>query len=678
MYKWLVILSVIIISALCGLTLLGYHSVRLWAKGAQGARLGEFAAVAEQVREDVKRKLETFIEKEQQRPYTDYLYYYALDNVANAQDVNEQQMMLLRSPIGTRLAYGNFQIEPDWQINTHYYRGEQPAQSEELSNYLKNVRSNVLPALKGQKEFLQRANEPITTLKEKEGQVQTTGAVVSSKSLPAAVDNLRVQTYPIEALQKAPQQTQVVQQQKEVAYYNVAQNTQTRNYGLQKEQADLVTPQPPLQPSSAMGITGGIKKLEEARQRSVQTLADESKDKAGYQQMLQEVAVREIKAEENTKLDTDKVQVRIEPFVPIVVAGGDLKDSLFGGQVFLLRHVQIENRHFIQGFKLNEKQLLDDVNDSAGRFMRRGMTYELAKVQNPAAAYSAILDFGFGSFILNIMETDPAWIGRQIAQIRMWYFSIVAVVSVAAAGGLASLWRNVREQVKLAQKKDDFISAVSHELRTPLTSIRMYSEMLDRDWVKSPEKQKQYYTSLRQESERLSRLIENVLDFSRIQKGRKTYNFRVGQIDKCVESVVEMMRPYASQNGFKIVLECNANTETSFDSDTVTQIVVNLIDNAVKYARDAEDKTIYVRTQNRDGFILIEVEDRGPGIPHHQQKKVFEEFYRVEAENTRQTQGMGLGLALVRRFAEAHNGFVEILSAKPTGSLFRVALAAQS
>jgi signal transduction histidine kinase len=299
-------------------------------------------------------------------------------------------------------------------------------------------------------------------------------------------------------------------------------------------------------------------------------------------------------------------------------------------------------------------------------------------VQNPAAAYSAILDFGFGSFILNIMETDPAWIGRQIAQIRMWYFSIVAVVSVAAAGGLASLWRNVREQVKLAQKKDDFISAVSHELRTPLTSIRMYSEMLDRDWVKSPEKQKQYYTSLRQESERLSRLIENVLDFSRIQKGRKTYNFRVGQIDKCVESVVEMMRPYASQNGFKIVLECNANTETSFDSDTVTQIVVNLIDNAVKYARDAEDKTIYVRTQNRDGFILIEVEDRGPGIPHHQQKKVFEEFYRVEAENTRQTLGMGLGLALVRRFAEAHNGFVEILSAKPTGSLFRVALAAQS
>jgi signal transduction histidine kinase len=276
------------------------------------------------------------------------------------------------------------------------------------------------------------------------------------------------------------------------------------------------------------------------------------------------------------------------------------------------------------------------------------------------------------------METDPAWIARQIRHIRLWYLSIVAVVVAAATGGLVSLWRNVREQVRLAQKKDDFISAVSHELRTPLTSIRMYSEMLDKDWVKSPEKQRQYYTNLRQESERLSRLIDNVLDFSRIQKGRKTYNFRVGRIDKCVDGVVEMMRPYAAQNGFKIILECNANAETSFDSDTVTQIVVNLLDNAVKYARDAEDKSIYVRTQSRDGFVLIEVEDRGPGIPHQQRKKVFEEFYRVEAENTRQTQGMGLGLALVKRFAEAHNGFVEILSAKPSGSLFRVGLAAQA
>jgi len=117
--------------------------------------------------------------------------------------------------------------------------------------------------------------------------------------------------------------------------------------------------------------------------------------------------------------------------------------------------------------------------------------------------------------------------------------------------------------------------------------------------------------------------------------------------------------------------------QMAFDSDAVTQIAVNLLDNAVKYARNAEDKTITVRTRSDEKFTLIEVEDHGPGVPHRQQKKIFEQFYRSGAEATRETTGTGLGLTLVKKFAQAHNGFVEILSAKPTGAIFRVALADQ-
>jgi signal transduction histidine kinase len=138
-----------------------------------------------------------------------------------------------------------------------------------------------------------------------------------------------------------------------------------------------------------------------------------------------------------------------------------------------------------------------------------------------------------------------------------------------------------------------------------------------------------------------------------------------------------MMMPYAAQSGFSIKMEIGQLEQMAFDGDAVTQIVINLLDNAIKYARDAEDKTITVRTRTNGQFISIEVEDHGPGVPHRQRKKIFEEFYRSGAEATRETVGTGLGLALVKKFAQAHNGFVEIINAKPTGAIFRVALAAQ-
>jgi signal transduction histidine kinase len=213
----------------------------------------------------------------------------------------------------------------------------------------------------------------------------------------------------------------------------------------------------------------------------------------------------------------------------------------------------------------------------------------------------------------------------------------------------------------------------------------MYSEMLEKNWVKSQDKLAEYYRNMRQESERLSRLVENVLDFARLQKGRRRYTFQLGNLNDCVAEVVEMMRPYAQQHGFVIQTRLEPTGQTPFDKDAVTQIVVNLIDNAVKYAACAADKTIAVHTRGEEGFTIIEVEDRGPGVPHRQRTKVFEEFYRFEGKpagkETKQTQsqttGTGLGLTLVKRFAEAHSGYVEIDSAQPSGAVFRVALATQ-
>jgi len=655
MYKRLIILSLVILGALCGLVWLGYHSIQIRAQGLEGSRLGEFAAVAEQIRQDVTRKLNEFIQTEQERPYTDYQYYYVPENVVPGQ----QQMPLLRSPLGSGLdnefAYGNFQIEPDGTIVTPYYvTGQSQVIQEntpdrEAEVHVDNIKRNLLPVLGGgggvfkfpvadsrllfRDINLSKDSLPEEVKGEESGQKQQT-------KVPAG----RSREYRIESLQADSQKEQIFTQKRSVVASNIARSEELLS---QQSAADVAQDQTERQDAARLN-------------QQVTGVND-------MQQPLQQE-------------QADVVEIRIEPFVPLLVPGVDVQQSIFGGQVFLLRHVQIEDRHLLQGFQLNEKRLIEQVEESASRFIRKGMWFELPQkakqdTDDEYVAYTAILHFGFGDLILNLKEIDPSWIGKEISHLRNWYFSVIGIVLLAVALGLAGLWRSARAQIKLAQKKDDFISAVSHELRTPLTSIRMYSEMLEKNWVKSEDKLTEYYRNMRQESERLSRLIENVLDFSRIQKGQKKYTFKVGDINKCVADVVEMMNPYAVQGGFSIKTELGRVGQSAFDSDAVTQIVVNLLDNAIKYAHDAEDKNITVRTRNDGQLILIEVEDHGPGVPHRQRKKIFEQFYRSGVEATRESTGTGLGLALVKKFAQAHNGFVEILSAKPTGVIFRVALA---
>jgi signal transduction histidine kinase len=304
------------------------------------------------------------------------------------------------------------------------------------------------------------------------------------------------------------------------------------------------------------------------------------------------------------------------------------------------------------------------------------MGFEIAQTESPRAAHTAVLDFGFGDLLLNLHETNPAWLSAQIKGLQYFYLAVTAVVVIAVLLALAGLARSLTAQVRLARKKDDFISAVSHELRTPLTGIRMFTEMLEKDWVKTEEKRKEYYTSMRQETERLSRLIENVLDFSRIQRKMKKYNFAIGDLNESVRRAIDMFRPCAEQAGFKIQTELADLGPLTFDKDAAAQIVINLLDNAVKYAKDAPDKTVTVRTLKQDGRVILEVEDHGPGIPRKYRQKVFEEFYRCADESTRETTGTGLGLALVKRFVMAHRGSVAVLSAKPAGCLLRISFPA--
>ncbi|MBN2591716.1 MAG: HAMP domain-containing histidine kinase [Sedimentisphaerales bacterium] len=653
----------------------------------------------------------------------------------NVNGLNPRQVAVKVSPLADDiehdLAYFNFQYDNDSNTLTspNGFVEQQKAQvladspvnlNKLLESNFKNVQENVIPALEKSEskdssdskrkldgivsELKRELNESLA--KESIDEITTNAessnkrALANTKQVSKGNTASRTGSYNIEGLQNSNDEPQVQMQSREFVSNNVGQNSwnnsvqvgEITDMYLQQERpsqiingatsqfsqsgripTDEMQQQIPQQPigggrggRGGMGSFGGRARTPQATQMSD---AEESQVFAfGGQRAISLPALPEPN-------QADIVEVIIEPFSTIVIPEENNKDSIFGGQVFMVRRVKIEGKELYQGFQLNEKKLLEKVEDSTKRFVRDGMSYELGRKLNGNSAYTAILDFGFGHLLLNLFEDDPGRFMVQISHLRTWYFSIISVVFLAVTVAVISLWMNAREQIMLAQKKDDFVSAVSHELRTPLTSIRMHAEMLEKNWIKSEDKLGEYYRSMRTESERLSRLIENVLDFSRIQKGRKKYLFKLGDINKCVTDVVEMMRAYAAQRGFQIQMQSGECGEIAFDSDAVTQIVVNLIDNAVKYSSNSEDKKIMVRTKSDGQYILIEVEDRGPGIPHRQRNKIFQEFYRIGAESTRETTGSGLGLALVKRFAQAHNGFVEIINAIPTGAIFRVSLA---
>ncbi len=734
MYRRLIIVSILIFISLCGLSGLGYRAISLQQEGLAGRRYAEFASVAEQIQQDVKGKLDKFILTEQKRPYTDYQYYYVPENVAGQAG---QQVTLLRSPLGDQmehgLAYGYFQIEPGGSVISPFYNPQQEQEQKSVQQkftpaqqYLQKIKTSLLPVLNGSwpdtwAEADKKIPEAVTGFRKMEeyaNRVQTDkdaydapkskGALAKSAP-PKSQGKARRQSsseLKIESLQQSDRQEQVITQQRatvEQNFRNAGEPVDRLDLTLHKRRGQRMESQlavPASEPSSPLSNKpeeetsetlsyGGGKKdvsksdaLLEGTPPSPAIMAPAEPALMPQVELqtegvsvLRENAPAPAAVQPTSSPTSDLVQIRIEPFVPLMVAHAGNSIAIFGGDIFMLRHVQIEDRHFLQGFQLHDRKLLEEVAASARQFMREGMDFELDHAADEqGVAYTAVLDFGFGNLALYLREIDPGWIPRQIGQMRNWYFGILGLVFVVVMLGVASLWRNVHAQLKLARQKDDFISAVSHELRTPLTSIRMYTEMLEKNWIKNDTKRQEYYSNMRQESERLSRLIENVLDFSRIQRGKKKYNFQLGDINACVGGIVEMLSPYAAQHGFTLVKDFTVMESVPFDRDAVMQIAINLIDNAVKYARGAEDKTITVRTLLRGSFVLIEVEDHGPGVPHNQRQKIFEEFYRIGEESRRETTGTGLGLALVKKFAQAHRGFVEIAAAQPSGAIFRVAL----
>ena len=239
--------------------------------------------------------------------------------------------------------------------------------------------------------------------------------------------------------------------------------------------------------------------------------------------------------------------------------------------------------------------------------------------------------------------------------------------------GIALMIRATDREARLAQAKSNFVANVSHELKTPLALLSLFSEILELGRVNSEEKKTEYYRILREESLRLNKVIDNILDFSKIEAGRKTYNFAHHDMAEVIENVLSSYRYQIANSGFDVQTNIQPDLPAVLiDRDAMAQAISNLIDNAIKYSGDV--KQLSIKTETHGSNLSIEIADHGIGIPHAEQAKVFEKFYRVGNGLVHDVKGSGLGLSLVKHIIEAHKGTISVESDVGKGSRFTIRL----
>jgi len=250
---------------------------------------------------------------------------------------------------------------------------------------------------------------------------------------------------------------------------------------------------------------------------------------------------------------------------------------------------------------------------------------------------------------------------------------IIMMLDLVLLAGAWLIYRTIRREMELIQLKSDFVSNVSHELRTPLSLIRMFAETLEMRRVKTEKKKHEYYRTILQESERLTRLVNNLLNFSRMEAGKRNYQMRDMDLNDLVRKVVEFYALQLRTQHFELVIDLAKRSPVVIgDEEAIAEALHNIIDNAIKYSD--EERYIRVATGVVASSAFVEIQDHGIGIAPEHHAKIFEKFYRVSSGLVQTTKGSGLGLALVDHIVRAHGGTIELSSIPGKGSTFRLVM----
>lgn len=384
------------------------------------------------------------------------------------------------------------------------------------------------------------------------------------------------------------------------------------------------------------------------------------------------------------KLGAKQSAIRIETFESEIEP---MKFSLLdSGHFVLFRRVWYDDQRFVQGLLIDTDALIANLISPAFRqsslssVSRLIVAYQGSILQNLESAYDRqyradvatqenellyqsrlIAPFGDIELIYTLARL-PVGAGGQII---IWSAIVLSIVLI---GGFFMLYRSGLQQLALSQQQQDFVSAVSHELKTPLTSIRMYGEMLREGWA-DPKKVKSYYDFIFYEAERLTRLINNVLQLARLSRNEQSGNPGLVSVDAALAELRPRLQSQLEASGFELSIEGEAAAESvriNIDVDWFIQVFINLVDNAIKFSANAEQKRIEIRYRLlQDGMLQFSLRDFGPGIAADQLKKIFKLFYRSDNELTRETVGTGIGLALVQQLMVEMQGKIDLVNCDP-------------
>jgi len=324
------------------------------------------------------------------------------------------------------------------------------------------------------------------------------------------------------------------------------------------------------------------------------------------------------------------------------------------------------------------------------RFPRERAAFRLFPPREPVAALAAlrriVSEAGQTATVVSRVGLGPPLEGFALAaelpgdpaaplafRNRTLYIALLVLLYLGIGVGFGLTIREMRRAYKLSRMKTDFVANISHELRTPLTGVRLFAETLRAGRAEGPEEVRQCVAMLSAEADRLSRMVEKLLDWSRLEAGRTSLELERTEVPALLDRIGQAYRAQQLPASYQTELDPQL-PPVNVDRDAMAQVVLNLLHNAVKYT--GEDKRIRVRARRAGRNVAIEVEDNGPGVRPHERKRIFERFYRADDLLSRQTVGTGLGLAIAKKIVELHGGRIELDSRVGQGSTFRVLLPA--
>ncbi len=387
------------------------------------------------------------------------------------------------------------------------------------------------------------------------------------------------------------------------------------------------------------------------------------------------------------RLTTDEVQP--EETIEVVASPLLLKEAPEGG-VLAYRYVDVPNLNgawglkspflrFVQGFTLDTAYVTGPFfDDLVERYLDvPGGRAALVRTGKIALPGDVVLEESLPSlpgYRLVVTDADPDWVSRRVKEQTAIFMVVAGGLLLVITTGLIFSIRAVRSELALARRKSDFVSAVTHELRTPLTGIKMYADMLKEGWVKDEATRSEYVGFMASETDRLARLVNRVLDFARTEKGQR--RVETMDLEGPIREVARDFGPFIEEQNFSLVIDLDDRRPVLAEADAVKQILLNLLENAVKYAGSAKDRRITVSTRPDGAHTVLSVADHGPGVPAEERERIFADFYRTGEELTRETTGAGIGLALVHRLSAAIGGSVDVVENEGGGAVFRVRLRA--